>query len=342
MTQRASDRSKGGEARAASLSPERRRSIAKAAAAARWKETIGEAICGSPDKPLKIGDTEIECYVLSDGTRVLTQSSFLRALGRHSRANTRRQPDGTQIPPILQGKAINPFIPDGLMAKSQPITFRLPGGGRASGYNAELLPAVCEIYLAARQAGALPSNQMHVARQAELLVRGLAHVGIIALVDEATGYQEVRAKDALAKILEAFIDSELSPWVQTFPDDFYKEIFRLRGLDFPRSPVQRPQYFGHLTNDIVYKRLAPGVLEELKKVQRKNEAGRPKDKLFQRLTSNIGYPKLREHLGSIVTLMKLSSDWNDFKVKLDQIHPRIGDTIPLPINLSQPDDGHGL
>jgi hypothetical protein len=159
---------------------------------------------------------------------------------------------------------------------------------------------------------------MHVARQAELLVRGLARVGIIARVDEATGYQEVRAKTALVEILEAFIATELQPWVSTFPDDFYAELFRLRGLEYPRATVRRPQYFGHLTNDIVYKRLAPGVLAELKNVTPRDDHGRRKHKYFQRLTTNVGYPKLREHLGSVVTIMKLSANWQDFMGKLDR------------------------
>jgi P63C domain-containing protein len=120
--------------------------------------------------------------------------------------------------------------------------------------------------------------------------------------------------------------------VRTFPDDFYSELFRLRGLDFPKDRIQNPQYFGHLTNDIVYKRLAPGVLDELKRVTPKNDHGRRKHRYHQRLTANLGYPKLREHLGSVVTLMKLSRDYDDFQIKLDQIHPRIGDTIPLPLD----------
>ena len=163
----------------------------------------------------------------------------------------------------------------------------------------------------------------------------MAQVGIIALVDEATGYQEIRTKRALAEILEAYIDKELRPWIQTFPDDFYREIFRLKGLDYPRDRVKRPQYFGIITNDIVYRRLAPGVLEELKRVQVKGDTGRPKHKLFQRLTANTGYPKLLGHLGSVVTLMKLSKDWPDFHDKLDRIHPRIGDTMMLPFDDSE-------
>jgi hypothetical protein len=160
-----------------------------------------------------------------------------------------------------------------------------------------------------------------------MLIRGFARVGIISLVDEATGYQRDRAKDALARILEAFIAKELQPWIKTFPDDFYEELFRLRGLDFPRDTVRRPQYFGHLTNDIVYKRLAPGVLEELKRTAPKLPSGRRKGTLQQQLTPDLGHPLLREHLAKVTTIMKLSDDWHDFKKKLDRLQPRHDDTL---------------
>jgi P63C domain-containing protein len=329
-------RARGGHARAERLTPERRSEISRQAAGARW-DAIAEAICGSPDKPLRIGEVEIECYVLADGRRVLTQSSFLQALGRHRRPNVRRERNA-ELPSILQAKAIEPFITPAIRAKGMPITFKLPNGGRASGYDAELLPEVCEVYLSAREADALPYQQKPIAKQAEIIMRGLARVGIIALVDEATGYQEVRARDALANILEAFIAKELQAYVKTFPSEFYGELFRLRGLEYPKESVKRPQYFGHLTNDIVYRRLAPGVLDELKRLIPRDEKGRAKAKYFQQLTSNLGYPKLREHLGSVVTIMKLSRDWTDFTHKLDQIHPRVGDTIPLPFE----DESTGL
>lgn len=318
----------GGLARSEALTPAERSAIAKKAASARWEE-VTEAVCGASDKPLVIGDLAIECYVLEDGTRVITQGSFLRALGRHERVRKTGVEDG--LPPIVQGKALKAFLPEGLADRARPIPFRTPSGSKAQGYNAELLPDVCEAFLAARAANALPQNQWHIADRAELLVRGLARVGIIALVDEATGYQELRTKNALEKILAEFIDKELQVYLKTFPDDFYKEMFRLRGLPYSTdSGVARPQYFGKLTNDVVYKRLAPGVLDELKRVQDKGASGQPRHKLFQRLTANVGYPKLREHLGSVVTLMKLSDDWSDFKVKLDRLHPKYGqDTLPL-------------
>jgi hypothetical protein len=332
----------GGHVRAQRLSKEERSLIARKAATARY-EPLPQAICGSIDKPLKIADIELECYVLDDGTRVLTQAGFLEALGRHRKANVRREGIGEKIPAILQGKAIRQFVTDEMIEKSRPVIFRTPNGTRAYGYRAELLPIVCEIYLKAREEDVLPTNQKHVAKQAEILVRGLAHVGIIALVDEVTGYQDLRAKNALAKILEQFIAKELQPWVQTFPDDFYRHLFRLRGLQYPADSVRRPQYFGTLTNDIVYKRLAPGVLDELKRVTLRSENGRPKHRYFQRLTSNVGYPKLREHLGSVVTLMKLSDKWHEFMNNLDRIHPRFNAQLSLPFEYDEAkDDGNGI
>ncbi len=327
-------RAKGGEARAKKMTAAERRAGASHAANERWRKEkdVADAVCGSPDQPLRIGEIEIECYVLEDGTRVVTQATMLTALGRHRRARSPREGRNADLPPILQGsKAIVPFIPRSVYEKAKPITFAPPTGGRASGYNAELLPEICEVYLRAREANALTTAQERTAKQAEIIMRGLATVGIIALVDEATGYQEVRARDALAKILEEFVEKELQAYVQTFPPDYYSEMFRLRDLPYPPENMQTPRYFGHLTNDVVYKRLAPGVLKELQKVTPKHKNGRRKHKYFQHLTTNIGYPKLREHLGSVVTLMKLSDNWDDFTTKLDRLHPRVGATIPMDI-----------
>jgi hypothetical protein len=330
--------SKGGIARAKSLTPLERSEIARAAVMARWEKAgkltdIPQATHGSPDRPLRIADVELECYVLSDGTRVLSQAAFLEALGRHRKANVRREQGEEQTPAILQGKAIKPFISKEILEKSRPFKFRTPSGVTANGYRADLLPEVCEIYLRARDADVLPRNQEHVAKQAEILIRGLAHVGIIALVDEATGYQDDRARNALAKILEAFIAKELRKWVSTFPVEYYKELFRLRGWKFPNLPAdqrKRPVLVGRITNDVIYDRLAPGVRITLHTLTPRDEKGRLKHKLFQRLTEDVGHPKLREHLASVITLMKASYTWKHFMEMLNRSLPRYGDTPYLP------------
>lgn len=334
-------KAKGGYARAEKLTSEERREIAKMGAEARWSKDVAIATHGSPDHPLRIGNIEIPCFVLSDGRRVLHQRGMVGALGM-SRGGSSKG-GGDRLLHFVSGNAIKPFISDELQGVTTiPIRFKTPNGQIAYGYEAQILADICDAVLEARGSGNLQKQQMHIAERCEILVRGFARVGIIALVDEATGYQQFRAKDALAKILEAFIAKELQPWVKTFPDDYYKELFRLRGLRFPKDTVQRPQYFGYLTNDIIYKRLAPGVLEELKRVSPKDKHGKTKSRLFQKLTDNIGYPKLREHMASVVTIMKLSNDYTDFIMKLDQIHPRYNETLMLPFMYQITDNDSGI
>lgn len=328
-----SGKSKGGFALSEKMTPEQKKAKAMAMVKAKAElATLPVAKWGSPDKPLKIGDAELVCYVLEDKTRVLSQEAFLTALGRAGKAKgghgaAGADDDVDRLPSFLSANNLKPFINNDLLESTKPIVFRTTNGVKAYGYRAELLPRVCRVYLEARDANAVLASQSHIVRAADILMRGLAEVGIAALVDEATGYQKDRAKDELAKILEAFVAKELQPYMKTFPSDFYEQLFRLRGLPYPpENPRFKPQYFGLLTNDIVYERIAPGLLEELKRQARKDEK---KAHLHRRLTAEIGHPKLREHLAAVVMAMKLSTDYADFISKLNQFYPRFGDTYQL-------------
>lgn len=113
---------------------------------------------------------------------------------------------------------LKPFVINELAERiHNPIIFVTPTGGRAQGYDAEILVELCEAVLAARAAGVLQTQQLPIAQSCEIVMRGLARVGIVALVDEVTGYQEVRKRDALNRILEAYIAPELMPWTKRFP-----------------------------------------------------------------------------------------------------------------------------
>jgi len=292
---------------------------------------ILRATHGSPDKLLHVANVDLQCFVLEDRTRVLSQAGFLEALGRHRKANVRQQDGEERTPPILQGKAIKPFISPEILEKSRPIQFRLPSGVRASGYRADLLPEICEVYLKARDAGVLPANQQHVARQAEILMRGLAHIGIIALVDEVTGYQEDRDREALQAILDAYLRKELAAWAKRFPDEFYQQMFRLRGWQWQGMSVNRPSVVGKYTNDIVYERLAPGILEELKQRNPKDEKGQRKSRFHQWLTEDVGHPALAQHLHAVIGFMRASSGWDQFYRLLQRAFPKKGQTIELPL-----------
>jgi hypothetical protein len=316
--------SEGGKARAAKLTPEERREIARKAAEARWGADIPRA---THLGELKIGGVVIPCAVLDDGTRVLTQRGFSVALGRYKNPN--KKGAIVDLPVFLTANNLKAFIDDDLARSATELKFRLPegfgGGGLegniALGYRATLLQEVCNVYLKAKHAGKLLKSQEHVADRCLILLNGLATVGIIALVDEATGYQYDRARHALEEILERFIAKELVKWIKMFPDEYYHEMFRLKKWRFHAIPSRRPIYVGKLTTDIVYERLAPGVLDELRRVTPRDEKGRLKHKLFQRLTENIGHPRLREHLSAVIALMKASDDWTAFYKALNRALP---------------------
>ena len=202
-------------------------------------------IAGAPDRPLVIGNIEIPCYVLEDETRVLSQRGVTEGIGLNPEA-------GFRMPQFMASKAITRFISNDLMpALNSPIKFKNPvGGGNTHGYPATILTDICEAVLDAQEAGALRAQQAHIARRCKILMRGFSRVGIIALVDEATGYQEIRARRALATILEKFIARELQPWTKTFPYEFYNQIFRLKGWPGPQG-MKKPSVIGHYTNDFV-------------------------------------------------------------------------------------------
>lgn len=347
----ASGRTRSGKARMEKMTADERKKLASNAAKVRWSQTeISETRKATHDGEITLlnGHVSLPCAVLQDGTRVLTQIGFLSAIGRRGGAkNTFKEtPDGlSKRAPFFDAENLQPFISDELRAESVPVLYRTTTGTKAWGYKADLLPKVCEVYLKANESekGVL-SNQKPIVNACSILVRGLAQVGIIALVDEATGYQRDRARDALAQILEAFIAKELQPYVKTFPADFYENLFRLRNVPYAADSVKRPQYFGVLTNDIVYGRLAPGVLHELKKEVPRNEQGKSTAKLFQKLTANVGYPKLREHLGAVVALMRISKSYHEFMGLLNEHYPRFRDQLVFNFNGydSTVDNGQGF
>jgi len=305
---------------------------------AKRKERKGGRPKNPPQAPyegvLPLAGRDIYCAVLEDGTRLLSQGTFLRAIGRSRtpKAGTGGLRAADRLPFFLQAEQLKPFISSELETSAKPLIFRMKNGQQVVGYRAELLPQVCDVYLkfrdACRKEGRdVPRQYQHIVEACDMLMRGLAHVGIVALVDEATGYQDVRAREALAKILDDFIATEFRKWMKRFPDEFYKQLFRLRRWRYPPNP-QKPPLVGKLTIDLVYDRLAPGVRKELEKRNPKNEHGRRKRRHHQYLTEDIGHPKLQEHLSALIALMKVADSWEQFKRMVNTALPRYPD-MPL-------------
>ena len=314
-------RAVGGKARMASLTPEERKENGRAAAKARAE--LKKLPKATHFGQLATGVMDLACFVLDDGRRVISGRGLTAAIGMKGR--------GQGASRVADHKLIKAYGDQALIdAIAQPIKFvgKSPKGVSepSDGYEAAVLQEVCEAILTARDKGLLVTEQdKRYAVQADILMRGFARVGIVALIDEATGYQKDRDKQALAKILEAFVTKELQPWLKTFPDDYYVELFRLYQLPYPPigNPTWRPGFFGHITNSVVYDRLAPGLLPELKRLASREER---KARLHQHLSQDVGHPKLQSHMGSLVTLLKLSKTPEEFRAYVDRFHPRFGTT----------------
>lgn len=331
MAESEKDQSKaiGGRARAAALSDEQKAEIARKAATARWNNELPKA---THEGAMHIGGIEIACAVLEDGRRLITQSGFMRALGRARQAKGREYYAGdVNLPAFLTAKNLKPFISKELEVTSSQVEFKPLKGARAFGYPAELLPNVCGVFLDADEAEVLTAMQQHIAARARVLIRGLAHVGVTALVDEATGYQEVRDRHALQAILDQYLKKELAAWAKRFPDDFYKEMFRLKGWPMNPAQVKRPGVVGRYTNNIVYERLAPGILEELEKRNPKDDKGNRKGKHHQLLTDDVGHPALAQHLYAVIGAMRAHSTWDEFLRFMNRAYPRKDSNLELAL-----------
>lgn len=319
--------SNGGKARAKRLSPDQRREIARQAALARWGDDATTAIL---DGSLIVGDQEIRCAVLADGRRVLSQQTMLKTLGR-ARSAKGGQGSESGLPPFLAAQNLQPFISDELRETLAAIPYRPLSGGRAWGYRAEILPMVCDVYLEARKAGATTTGQDRVADTCEMLVRSLAKIGIIALVDEATGYQEIRARDELQRILEYYIQEELRPWTKMFPDDFFREIYRLQEWEYKPGSAKRTPYVGKLINKYIYEQLPPGVLDQLRELNPVTQNGRRKHKHHQYLTSDTGNKHLDRQISTVTTLLRISDDKEQFEELFERAFPPAEPRLPLKI-----------
>lgn len=279
------------------------------------------------DGELNLNGLKISCYVLQDGRRILSTSGMQKALAI---VNDEKERSSGRLAEILSSKHVSACISnENLSAKISPILcYR--GAQKIAGYEASVLPEICEIMLKVRDYAItnnieLGSRQKAVIAQSDIIIRALARVGIIALVDEATGYQYDREKDELQKILKAYISEELLPWQKRFPDVFYKELFRLNGWDFTVNGIKkRPGIIGKWTNMFIYEELPNGVLDELKKKTPKSESGNRTSRYHQLLTLDIGEPNLEKQINKVITLFQVSDNMKQFcdnfkKMKMRQI-----------------------
>ena len=335
--------SKGGKARANVLTASERSEIARNAVRTRWARAKGQPLPeegdGQVSDPLRqehefapangwpvvsdlekvshfqgdvtFGNTTMPCHVLNDGSRVIAQREVIKAL------TGQEKPSGS-ISRVVGIPALAPYVATEDIT-SKVLQFRLSGPGHqmlAHGYEATLLVEVCEAFLRARDDGVLSKAQLRVAHRAEIILRACAKVGIIALIDEATGYQEVRQRNALQLKLQAFISDEIQEWAKMFPDDFWHELARLEHTKY--SPRSRPLRWGKYVMAFVYDAVDGDVGRELRKV---NPDPHFRQNHHQWLKT-YGREKVRDHINQVLGVMKTCQDMPDFNRKFGHVFRR--------------------
>ena len=268
---------------------------------------------------LKIMDKELPCVVLEDGERLIAQASIFRAFGRINRG--RKGDVDKNIPSFVDAKNLKHLLTDEILGVLSPVHYLNLSGKESIGFRAITIPTVCEIYLLGREKGILTPSQDVLANLSDMLIRNLSKVGIIGLVDEATGYQQVRQKDALAAYLNTVIGRELASWCKRFPDEFYANIYKLKR--WPEFSTSKNKYscVGNYTNDIIYSRIGKDVLDELKA----RTPDTSKESLHQWLTVDTGHPILSQHIYSIMGLQRLALiqgyGWHRFMEMVNGVYP---------------------
>jgi hypothetical protein len=273
---------------------------------------------------INLGDISIGCFVLEDGRRILSGREMQRALHMVDDTEPNSQTAGTRLNRHLNQETLKPYIYKENDSDYYDPIVCYKGRTKINGYEASVLVRICNAFLKARRSETkLGPRQEIIAKQCEILVGGFAELGLIALIDEATGYQHDREKDALQKIIDTYISEELRAWQKTFPDVYYKEIFRLRGWDFTVNGInKRPSVVGTWTNKLIYEQLPEGVFEELKRLTPKTKSGRYAARFFQSLSPETGEHHLHLQIHTVVTLLQASDTWDEFLFKFNKLSAR--------------------
>ena len=308
--------SKGGRARATSLTSEKRREIALRAAQARWSKLSDPNSLprASHQGLMPIGDVQIEVYRLHDGRRLIAKAAMAKAL-------TLKSEGGNAFLRTVTRKGVRSAISDDLWEKIEnPITFRYldtdsrdSQGGTADGYEATTLIEVCDALIQARNDKLLAPSQHFLALQAEIIVRSAAKLGIVALVDAATGYIEDVKKEEYLRLWQDFVSKEFRQWEAEFPNQFADMIYKIYGIKRkdPKS-FKHPQFFGWFTRKYIYHPLANSrgaILDLLDDANPVVYAGGTRRyKLHSFLSEQVGLPALRQHLWQTIGIGNASRD----------------------------------
>ncbi|MCU1256971.1 MAG: hypothetical protein JWM83_3270 [Candidatus Angelobacter sp.] len=327
----------GGKGRMGKLTPSERTSLAKAAAGKRWSKPKGNAIV-IPNKipkavlwaELQIGDKTLPCYHLDTDVRVFSLKGVVVSL---------IETEGGQLAEYIKVKSLKDFLPNDLVPAENdhiPALIQFDTGSEgvskyALGLPVEKFIDLCDAYSkAAELKDNLTERQHRIAINANAFLRACAKVGIIALVDEATGYQSQRPLDELQLKLKLFLAEEMRKWEKTFPDDLWIQFGRL--TNWKGTLHQRPKYWGKLVMELIYEYLDPDVAQWLRENKPKPVHGQ---NYFQWLNEQYGLKKLIEHIWKVVGIASTCSDMDELKRRMRELYGK-RDGFQFELKLAAP------
>lgn len=259
---------------------------------------------------LEVGNVELPVYVLEDGRRVISRTGATDVItGRKG---------GGNLESYLGVGALKDYIPEDW--HDHMIEFSIPQvqNKTVRGMAAETFLDICRAYVQALDDGALLTDrQRDIAAKASMFLASCAKVGLVALIDEATGYQYERAEDALQFKLRLFLEEEMRKWESTFPDELWREFGRLTNWSGPIT--QRPKYWGKLVMELIYEYLDPDVAEWLRK---NNPNPQKRQNHHQWLSSQYGLRKLMEHIWMVIGLAKACQSMPELKSRMAEMYGR--------------------
>jgi len=166
------------------------------------------------------------------------------------------------------------------------------------------------------------------------MLDAIPKIGMIALIDEATGFQQDRPHDDLQRILEAYVLPEHRPWVKTIPREFTKELYRVYGWN--TSTQRGPRYAGKLTRKLLYEALPAPILPELDRLNppvSRGEKWQRGRKHHQHLSQQIGVEHFRGQLSGVMALLRASPNKRVFESLFERAYGaqrKLFDDLDLP------------
>ena len=321
--------SQGGKARMQKLTRAERSALARGAAKARWKKKPGEnaSVIYSPivlstentqlptarwPGVLTIGDIEIPVYVLDDGRRIISRTGATTVLTVGK--------GGGNLESYVQVKALEKYIPQNLQDRMIDFVILEVVNKSAKGMEAETFLEICGGYVRAWQDTALESEaQIAIAKRAVMFLAACSKVGLIALIDEATGYQYLRAEQELQLKLRLFLLEEMRKWEKTFPDQLWEQLGRL--TNWKGKIHQRPKYWGKLVMELIYEYLDPDVAQWLR-----DNAPQPMkgQNYHQWLSGQYGLKRLIEHIWKVIGIANTCRDLDELQYRMAEIFGKKG------------------